>query len=67
MADGAAAFVFELAAAFAAGSLEERPLLHLLLMTRSEHMVPDGLGHRVGAGEDLVFAEARGGMAGDVQ
>jgi hypothetical protein len=66
-ADGAAAFVFHDASAFGAGSFVEHRRLDELLVPGDGQVALDRLGHRVGAGEDLVVAKAGGRMAGDSQ
>jgi hypothetical protein len=67
MAHGTAPFMFDPSAAFGARPLKERSFFHFLYMAGRRHVIPDSLGYRICAGEDLVCAEAGMGMAGNVQ
>lgn len=67
MANSATPLMFDLAAAFGAGSFKQSSLFHLLRMTGRREMISYGLGYGIGAGKNLVFTEARMGMAGNIQ
>src|SRR5512145_1430196 len=64
-ADHAAALVLDDAAAIGAGAFAKDAFFMLHLAAVGFYVRLNGLGHRVGAGKDLVFTEAGWRMAGN--